>query len=95
MAVLSLLALVNLPTGLLSFFACFRNWICFHTQILVFLNGGSVAGPVEVLECRAEDVDDSLKELWLSLARQMFEVEHYTSLSTPMLTGGLDSCAKV
>ena len=30
---------------------------------------------VEICECEVEDVDDSVKELWLGLAREMFEIE--------------------
>ncbi|MEM3696824.1 MAG: GNAT family N-acetyltransferase [Candidatus Bathyarchaeia archaeon] len=36
---------------------------------------------VEICECQPEEVDDSLKELWLSLAREMFEIEHFILLS--------------
>lgn len=30
---------------------------------------------IEIYECEVEDVDDSVKELWLCLAREMFEIE--------------------
>jgi len=33
---------------------------------------------IEIYECRVEDVDNSVKELWLGLAREMFEIEHFT-----------------
>lgn len=32
---------------------------------------------IDIYECRVKDVDDSLKELWLGLAREMFEIEHF------------------
>lgn len=31
---------------------------------------------IEISQYEVEDVDDSVKELWLSLIREMFEVEH-------------------
>jgi len=34
-----------------------------------------MAEEIEIYECDVEDVDDSLKELWLGLAREMFEIE--------------------
>jgi hypothetical protein len=33
---------------------------------------------IEIYECRVEDVNDLVKELWLRLAREMFEIEHFT-----------------
>ena len=33
---------------------------------------------IKIYECEAEDVDDSIKELWLNLAREMFEIERLT-----------------
>jgi ribosomal protein S18 acetylase RimI-like enzyme len=32
---------------------------------------------IEIYDCRVEDVDDSVKKLWLALSREMFEVEHF------------------
>lgn len=32
---------------------------------------------IEICECRAEDVDDSLKDLWLGLAHEMFNIERF------------------
>ncbi|MGQ9597160.1 MAG: hypothetical protein ACUVQY_05435 [Thermoproteota archaeon] len=32
---------------------------------------------VEICECKPEDVDESLKQLWLSLACEMFETERF------------------
>gem|GEM_PF-6861698 len=32
---------------------------------------------IEICEYEARDVDDSLKQLWLSLAREMFKVEGF------------------
>jgi len=37
-----------------------------------------MANRIEILECDVEDVSDSVKELWLGLAREMFEFEHLT-----------------
>jgi hypothetical protein len=34
------------------------------------------ADEIEIRECKAEDVDDSLKRLWLALANGML-IEHY------------------
>jgi len=34
-----------------------------------------MAEGIEIYECEVEDVDDSVKELWLGLAREMFEIE--------------------
>jgi len=31
----------------------------------------------EVYEWKAKDVDDAVKQLWLALAREMFEIEHF------------------
>ncbi|MEM2912282.1 MAG: GNAT family N-acetyltransferase [Candidatus Bathyarchaeia archaeon] len=33
--------------------------------------------PIEICEYKAEDVDDTVKQLWLSLAREMFKIEHF------------------
>lgn len=33
---------------------------------------------VRISECSAEEADDSVKALWLGLAREMFEIEHFT-----------------
>jgi len=33
---------------------------------------------IEISECRTEDVGDPIKELWLGLAHEMFEIEHFT-----------------
>ncbi|MEM2102130.1 MAG: GNAT family N-acetyltransferase [Candidatus Bathyarchaeia archaeon] len=33
---------------------------------------------IRIYEYKAEDVDDTVKQLWLSLAREMFEIEHFT-----------------
>lgn len=32
---------------------------------------------VKIYECKPEDVDEPLKQLWLSLAREMFEIERF------------------
>ncbi|MEM3731396.1 MAG: GNAT family N-acetyltransferase [Candidatus Bathyarchaeia archaeon] len=32
---------------------------------------------IEICEYKAEDVDNKVKLLWLSLAREMFEIEHF------------------
>jgi len=40
---------------------------------------------IEIHECRLEDVDESVKELWLGLTREMFEIEHFT---VPSLANG-------
>jgi len=32
---------------------------------------------IEICEYKAENVDDTLKQLWLSLAREMFKIEHF------------------
>jgi len=37
-----------------------------------------VTDSVEIYECCPEDVDNSLRALWLGLASEMFEIEHYT-----------------
>jgi ribosomal protein S18 acetylase RimI-like enzyme len=37
-----------------------------------------MANEIEVHLCRVEDIDKTLKQLWLALALEMFEVEHYT-----------------
>jgi ribosomal protein S18 acetylase RimI-like enzyme len=37
-----------------------------------------VADEIEIFECGVKDVNNSLKELWLALAREMFEIEHFT-----------------
>ena len=34
-----------------------------------------MANEIEIYECRVEDVDDSVKELWLGLVHEMFELE--------------------
>jgi len=34
-------------------------------------------GEIEICECRVEDVNESVKGLWLGLAREMFEIEHF------------------
>jgi len=34
-----------------------------------------MAEGIEIYECEVEDVDDSVKKLWLGLAREMFEIE--------------------
>ena len=34
-----------------------------------------MAKGIEIYECEVKDVDDSVKELWLGLAREMFEIE--------------------
>jgi len=33
---------------------------------------------IEICEYKVEDVDDSVKQLWLGLAHEMFEIEHFT-----------------
>lgn len=33
---------------------------------------------IVIKECTYEDIDDSLKELWINLAQEMYELEHYT-----------------
>jgi len=33
---------------------------------------------IEICEYKVEDVDNSVRQLWLSLAREMFEIEHFT-----------------
>jgi ribosomal protein S18 acetylase RimI-like enzyme len=35
-----------------------------------------MAERIEIYECEVESVDDSVKEMWLGLAREMFEIEH-------------------
>lgn len=37
-----------------------------------------MANRIEIHECDVENVGDSVKELWLGLAREMFEFEHLT-----------------
>jgi len=32
---------------------------------------------IEIYECRVKDIDDSVKELWLGLVREMFEIEGF------------------
>ncbi|MBO3753367.1 MAG: GNAT family N-acetyltransferase [Candidatus Brockarchaeota archaeon] len=32
---------------------------------------------VKIYECKPEDLDESLKQLWLSLAREMFKIERF------------------
>mgnify|MGYP001091983412 FL=1 len=52
--------------------------------LLLYLNDGcfcwceSMSSEIEIYDCRVEDVDDSVKELWLALTREMFEIEHFT-----------------
>ena len=36
-----------------------------------------MADRTRMLECWSEDVDDSVEKLWLSLAREMFEIERF------------------
>jgi hypothetical protein len=36
-----------------------------------------MADEIRILECRSEDVDDSVEKLWLSLAREMFEIKRF------------------
>jgi hypothetical protein len=47
-------------------------------QVLVWCK--FVAGEIGIFEYRVEDVNDSLKELRLALAHEMFEIEHFTLL---------------
>lgn len=39
---------------------------------------GVVADEVDICECRAEDLDSSLRRLWMRLAQEMFEIEPVT-----------------
>lgn len=36
-----------------------------------------MTGKIEIPEYGVEDVNDSLKELWLALAREMLKIDHF------------------
>jgi hypothetical protein len=47
----------------------------------------SVSKEIEIRECQVEDVDNAIRELWLGLAREMYEIEH-------VILPSKDNCVK-